>query len=839
MPLLYLSLVFVCGILLDELLPATSGLWFGFAGTALVIFVLQRLWLRTAASSRAGVPRPTGWIGAGWLRWIGSAWQWLSRLFASMFPSLGLPILLLLAVLFLGAARMALGRLVIDHGAVAYYTSEELTYILEGQVVDYPDVRDGYTRLLVSVEQLHPTGELRFTLVEGEILATVPPGDWQYGDRVRLSGWLSVPFETETFSYRRYLERQGVGAVFTCRSLHSDTCAIRIGRGGGSAFFRAIYTMRERAAAALVQLLPDPESSLLTGIVLGLESGIPAGVQEAFEITGASHIIAISGYNFAIIAALLAGLFERWFGRWRGMLAALLGMILYAALAGASAGVVRAAVMGGLGVFARQVGRQQQAFNSLAFVAAVMALYDPYVLWDVGFQLSFAATLGLMLYAAPLTAAFEGFAARWVGVDRTARLAPMVGDWLLLTVAAQITTLPLLLYYFQRLSLISLVANPLVLPVQPVVMLAGGAAALLGAITPLLGTPAAWIAWPFLAYTIRVLEFLAYTPLADIPVAPLSIWLLVVFYFTLFGLTAFGSRLKRWLAARFGARFSDAFPSGAWGRLAIPALLGLGAAAIVIWQNVLAAPDGYLHLTVLDVSRTACGDALLVQTPDGARLLIDGGPSPTALSDSLGRRLPLGRRRLDWLVVGAAGDEQLTSLTEVLPRYPPDRVLWAGPTTGSASARRLYRYLGQAGLPVVLAQPGQSLDLGRGAALRVLTVGRRGMVLLLEWGRFRALLPLGPDFDDLQALIDDPSQPPVTALLLAESGYAPLNPPEWMERWRPQVVLLSVAPGDPYGRPAPEVLSALKGYTLLRTDRNGAITLVTDGKQMWVEVENP
>ncbi len=140
---------------------------------------------------------------------------------------------------------------------------------------------------------------------------------------------------------------------------------------------------------------------------------------------------------------------------------------------------------------------------------------------------------------------------------------------------------------------------------------------------------------------------------------------------------------------------------------------------------------------------------------------------------------------------------------------------------------------------MTLAQPGQSLDLGRGAVLRVLAVGRRGMVLLLEWGRFRALLPLGPDFDDLQALIDDPSQPPVTALLLAESGFAPLNPPEWIERWRPQVAVLSVAPGDPYGRPALEVLSALEGYTLLRTDIHGAITLTTDGEQLWVEVENP
>jgi beta-lactamase superfamily II metal-dependent hydrolase len=145
--------------------------------------------------------------------------------------------------------------------------------------------------------------------------------------------------------------------------------------------------------------------------------------------------------------------------------------------------------------------------------------------------------------------------------------------------------------------------------------------------------------------------------------------------------------------------------------------------------------------------------------------------------------------------------------------------------------------LSQAHIPVIPAQAGQELDLGEGARLKVLAATRRGAVLLLEWGRFRALLPVGLDFDSLDALLADRSQPPVSALLLAERGYAPLNPPEWIARWQPQYVLLSVGAGDRDGRPDAETLQALQSYTLLRTDQHGWIELSTDGEKMWVEVE--
>jgi hypothetical protein len=145
--------------------------------------------------------------------------------------------------------------------------------------------------------------------------------------------------------------------------------------------------------------------------------------------------------------------------------------------------------------------------------------------------------------------------------------------------------------------------------------------------------------------------------------------------------------------------------------------------------------------------------------------------------------------------------------------------------------------LAELGIPTVSAVSDQVLDLGEGAFLRLLEVGRRGAVLLLEWNHFRVLLPIGMDFEILEDMQTQPELKGLTALLLAESGYAPVNPKEWIENLAPQIVLLSVAAGDPEGFPSPETVAAVDGYKLLRTDRNGWIELITDGEQMWVEVE--
>jgi competence protein ComEC len=701
---------------------------------------------------------------------------------------------------------------------IAYYNDAGHEVRVIGMIAKPPAIQEDQAVLRIRVDGIQPYGEATFTPVQGFLEARVPDGeDWQYGDRVMLRGNLETPSESEDFSYRGYLAQQGV------YSNMRNTRAYRISSGGGYWILSWIYAYKGYALRTLYRLWPDPEASLLAGILLGDESGIAEDVDRAFRDTGTSHIIVISGFNITIIVGLLVGVFGRLFGGGqfgvrRAAIFALLGIAVYTILVGADAAVVRAAIMGGTAVFASLVGRRQDGIATLAVVAGLMAAFNPQVLWNIGFQLSFAATLGLVLYAEPLKAAFERLASRYVPVETAQKWSRPVGEYFLFTLAAQVLVLPIIIYYFQRFSLSALIANPLILPAQPPVMILGGLALLAGTVYYPLGQILAWIAWPFVAYTIRMVEYLAAFPSGAMSLGEVSAVVVIGFYTIVFGLTFAGARsrvLVGWIKPGL-------------------ALAGLSVLTILVWRVVLAAPDGRLHMTLLDVGT---GDAILIQTPSGRSILVDGGSSTKSLSDALGRRLPIGSRQLDWLVVAAAGEDQVGGLPANLERFHPKKVLWAGPAQGSRPARDLQEKFAQMDIQPIIAKTGQALELGEGAVLHVLAVGKRGAVLLLEWENFRALLPIGLDFDLIDGLMDGDDLREVTALLLGESGYAPVNPPEWIDWIRPQIVLLSVDAGDHEGLPSPETLEAIEGYSLLRTDQNGWIELSTDGEQLWVEAE--
>lgn len=807
MPLFWFSAFFICGVVLGAGYEPGANAWVALGSVCLLLSGLPFLARRLNLNLPQPPPRISEFVRS------------------HRIPNL----LLCLSLLFFGAARFTATRFVLDPEQIAWFNDREAAVTVEAEVVGAPELRDGYVLLEIAAEDIRLEEAGESIPVQGKLLAKAPPqgselSGWRYGDRLQLTGRLETPFESEEFSYLDYLAHRGIHSVFYCFYPADESCAALLSTGGGSPVYRAIFALRERLTAALFQLFPDPEASLLAGILFGVEGTIPAPVRDAFNDTGTSHVIAISGFNFAIVAGLFAVLFSRLLGRWKGLVAAFVAIAVYAVLAGAGAGVVRAAIMGGLAVFAAQIGRRSNGLNSLLFVAALMVLHDPHVLWDVSFQLSFMATLGLILYADPLQGWFTSLTAARLPAGWSERLRGPVGEFFLFTLAAQLTTLPLILYYFGRLSPVSLAANPLILPAQPPVMILGGLAALLGALWLPAGQAAAWIAWPFVVYTIRVVEALAVLPGGALSVGEIHPAWIIGFYILLLGTTAFGRGGSAWLERRGGTLL----------QLLGAALLAVLIANTLVWRSALSLPDGRLHLTMLDVGE---GDAFLVETPNGRRVLIDGGPSPARLSDALGRRLPWGRRSFDWWLTAAAGDEQLAALPGLVERFLPGQVLWAGPPEASYGARRLRAALIDAGIPIETAQVGQSLDLGDGARLEVMATTPKGAVLLLSWGRFRALLPVGQDFESLEALQEDDTLTGVTALMLADSGRASLNPPEWISRLQPQVILVSVAAGDRLGRPDAEMLAALEGFNILRTDRNGWIELSTDGERLWVEVE--
>ncbi len=698
------------------------------------------------------------------------------------------------------------------------FNDRKYDLFITGTVVDPPDVRDTYTNLRLRVESVD-TGKKQYG-VGGLILARVAVNrTYTYGQNLRLRGLLQSPPENEDFSYKDYLARQGIHGYMP------DAEATVLPGSTANPILTWIYTLKGKLLDNVYRLFLDPEASLLAGILLGVDAGLPGPLQQAFKDTGTAHIIAISGFNIAIIAGIFVMIFSRFLGPRRGALAAVAGIAFYTFLVGADPSVVRAALMGTLSLFALQVGRRQMGVNTLMFVGAIMAAFNPQVLWDVGFQLSFFATLGLLLYGNLFQSATEGFLRRFLPASNAEKLTAVLAEFVLLTFAAQLTTLPIMAYHFQQISLVSFIANPFVLPAQPAVMILGGVAVFVSMFIFPLGKLLALIAWPLTAYTIRMVELFDSLPHGVIYLGGFSLGFVFLFYGVLLTVTYGGTRLKAlWDSLRHRFRF-----------LTLGTVLtALFICTLLTWRLTGAAPDGKLHITFISAGSA---DAVLIQTPTGHNVLINGGPSTSALSDALGRRISPLAQELDWLVIATADEQQMASLPRILPRYPPKNVLLAASAGTSFSSRTVMDWVDTHSVPVTEAKSGQLFDLGDGALLKVIDVSTRGATLMISWNEFHALLPIGANVNTLKQLQNGEAVGPIQVLSLAQSGYAPLTPPDWISNLNPSLVVISVGAGDANNRPDKEALEALSGRSLLRTDINGWIDVASDGTHMWVTVE--
>ena len=312
---------------------------------------------------------------------------------------------------------------------------------------------------------------------------------------------------------------------------------------GGSPVYAALYAIKERSLDNIYRMFPDPESSLMAGILLGVDTGLTQELQQAFKNTGTAHIIAISGLQHQHHRRVVRDVLQQIPGsapRRRSL--AVLGHHLLHILVGGDAAVVRAAIMGSLALFAKQIGRRQARLEYAAGrcpVACVCGIRC--IIWDVGFQLSFFATLGLILYADPFSQFANEIITKYFPDLRRGKIRRTFSEFVLLTLAAQVTTIPIMAYHFQRISLVSFLANPFILPAQPAVMILGGLAVLLSLVWFPLGQIAAWITWPFVVYTIRMVEIFDRVPHGTIFLGELSIWFVIFFYALLFAVTFGGA----------------------------------------------------------------------------------------------------------------------------------------------------------------------------------------------------------------------------------------------------------------------------------------------------------
>ncbi len=477
-------------------------------------------------------------LASGWLAGIALAgnlslpshWFTLAAIIAALLiardRSRGRWLTLTTLCLALGGVRYHLAQpLVGPHHIERWANAGTITLI--GRVDEEPRRDDIGQQIVIAATQAGP--EQRLAPAEGRVLARVPPYPPYYpGDRIQISGRLTVPPSAQRpgeFDYRAYLARRGIFVL-----LNRPTTIQRI-TGGETAWGLAyISQFREHCRQIVLRLLPEPQAALAIGILLGIQAGLPDTARTAFATTGTSHILVVSGWNFTIVAATLAALAALLRLRpWPAFWISLLIMWIYAGFTGASAAVVRAAMMASLALLARTAERQSEPWRLLLAACWLLTLVNPHTLWDLGFQLSALATASLFAFGKPVEHWLHNVP--WLAHP----LLAAVREALTATLAAQVLTLPLMLYHFGNLSLVAPLANILIVPAVPIAMLLGMAALIGGLVWLPLGQWLALIAWLPLSWITNAALALAQPAWAAIAMPRFPLWLLLVCYTVIAG----------------------------------------------------------------------------------------------------------------------------------------------------------------------------------------------------------------------------------------------------------------------------------------------------------------
>jgi competence protein ComEC len=643
------------------------------------------------------------------------------------------------------------------------------------------------------------------------------------------------------FDFEAYLRRSGVAG-----ELLVDLARPTGRRRGGVEGW--LDDVRGRAERAVVAGMPTPEAALLRGMVLGEDEAITESVREDFQASGLAHILAVSGQNVMLLVALALPLMVAvGLGRQGRAVALLLLIALYVPLAGAGPSLQRAGVMGAAGIVATLASRPASRWYALLLAAAATLALNPRACGGPGWQLSFAAVAGILWLGDPLRRALRTGMSPLVGGGRA---AAALGDGMALTLAATIATAPLLGHHFGAVPLAALPANLLALPAVAPAMwlgmlkaavgqvpallppLAPAADALSGALGAAARVPVAWIA--------EVAE-----RLADLPGGRLTLPLgrpvaVGGAYAVMAALVMATRRLARPLgppAAELAARWRRQPLS----RRAAPVAV-LVAVLVLAGGATLAPPSPPTALTVrfLDVGQ---GDATLIQAPDGAAVLFDGGPPEAGVVDLLRRA---GVRRLAVVVATHPSRDHHGGLREVLRSYHVDLLLDGGDGTRDPTFRAVLAEAARRGVRRVAAVPPLTLETGE-ITIRVLSPpprppgpppedpNPRGVVTIVSSGAFDLMLSADAESVALLPL----ALPDVDAMKVPHHGSSDDGLPRVLERLRPEVAAIEVGRHNTYGHPAPSTLAALRraGVQTYRTDRDGTVTLTVEHGRMRVATE--
>ena len=719
---------------------------------------------------------------------------------------------------------------------------------VQGLVVDQPTDHGGAYSFRLSVASVRTDASTAWRDVTGDVRVTArptvaltetrDPPYFRYGDRLEVRGRLSSPEPIEDFDYPAYLESQGI------RSVAAFPDVALVSEGNGSPSRRWLISTRNALAESTDRVVAEPAGAFGQAILLGMRGGLPDPLVDDFRNTGASHLLAISGLHVGMALVMAASLGTFLFGRRRGLYLLLpLGAIwLYALLSGASPSAVRATAMGTVYLLAVAVGRPRSLVPALALAAIVMTAIDPRILLSISFQLSFAAMLGISVYVervherlAPLPGAGGGIRGSVIGA---------IG----VSVAATLSTAPLVAFHFGHLPLVGLPTTLLVLPAVPFALAFHAAAAVIGLLSEVVALPFGWMAWLFSSYVITVVAAFAQVPAATVDLGESGTALVWAYYVVLGGLALALTGFLPWRPSlsRSGTLVDLVRNvSVPWQVTAV--VVG---AACLVWIAALSQPGGQLRVVFADVGQ---GDMTVITTPAGYTVVVDGGPDPSRAAEVLGQQLTFWERDVDLIVLTHPHSDHITGLNEILRRYDVGTVLERRQEFEGAEYAAWDDLIEANDTATIDAVPGLELAFADSVTVEVLgppapllfgtdsDVDNGSVIVRVAYGN-RSFIITGDLFREGEAwLVASGQRLASDVLKVGHHGSRTSSSQAFLDAVDPGVAVISAGSDNRFGHPNPEVVERLKAFVdesqLFTTAEVGSLTFETDGMGLWVWTE--
>ncbi|GBF35306.1 late competence protein ComEC, DNA transport [Desulfocucumis palustris] len=726
---------------------------------------------------------------------------------------------------------------------------------VEGTILDGPDIRSLDTRYLVKTGWVTMGGIRK--RYEGKIIIRAAAGIpvFNYGHGLKARGYLSMPEEPGNpgqFNYRSYLSRRGIGGIL---AVNSGDQIDSTGLSGGNPLVGFALAVKSRLLKVAENTLSPARADLLNGIIFGVVGEMPPEEREIFCETGVNHILSVSGLHVGMLLAAMAFLLGMLnVSRPARFITITCVLIIYAVMTGLSPPVVRATIMALVLLLGHQLGREADWPTSLGLAALAILFFQPWALFEPGFQLSFCATWGILY----LTPAIRTLLAK------SFKFPPGAALFIAVPLAAQLGTVPLIAIHFNLITAASLPANLIAVPITGVILPLGALAAITGQFSMTLAGFINIATGALLDLFKWLVEAIREIPGLFIYVEAPS-WIFAAAWYLLFW--ALGKPVPGKVAGSGetppGSLAGGAFPAVSRGA----AFTLLVFAAGVAWIPGRGPGDAGLRVHFIDVGQ---GDSAYVEFPGGGNMLVDAGGRPGEFESARGAGDVVvdylkgqGVNRLDVLVITHPHEDHAGGVGAVVRRFAIGSVVVPPlpPAEGSASSGaykggerpdpaygRLLEDIALKGIPVEIAVSGDRLKLDREVGIEVINpapelmegtrsdLNNNSLVLMMEYRQQTLLLAADIEEEAQRRILESGRDIHCTVLKVPHHGSRYISP-EFFGRAGPRLAVISAGKNNNFGHPDPQTLQLLEdlGVRVYRTDRDGAVVVSTDGEKIRVK----